>query len=270
MTNLTSVTETDVKRDETFQSDYSIPDDLYVPPDALIVVLQQFTGPLDLLLYLIRKQNLDILELPIAEITEQYMAYIDVMTDLRFELAGDYLVMAATLAEIKSKMMLPRIFDLDDEEEDPRAQLARQLVEYEQFKMAAEDLDVLPRENRDFFVSKVGYDQAAKVVAPPPVLIDSLISVLRELIEKQKLKIEYQIQYQQISVSDRMKIIMETVMAVDGFVPFTCFYDEAERSLGVIVSFIALLELMKEREVKVIQTSAFAPIYVAKKSEITQ
>ncbi len=270
MTNFTSVTETDVKRDETLQSDYSIPDDLYVPPDALIVVLQQFTGPLDLLLYLIRKQNLDILELPIAEITEQYMAYIDVMTDLRFELAGDYLVMAATLAEIKSKMMLPRISDLDDEEEDPRAQLARQLLEYEQFKMAAEDLDVLPRENRDFFVSKVGYNRAAKVVAPPPVLIDSLISVLRELIEKQKLKIEYQIQYQQLSVGDRMKIIMETVMAVDGFVPFTCFYDETESSLGVIVSFIALLELMKEREVKVIQTSAFAPIYVAKKSEITQ
>ncbi|MDE0645716.1 MAG: segregation/condensation protein A [Gammaproteobacteria bacterium] len=270
MTNLTSVTETDVKQDGTLQSDYSIPDDLYVPPDALIVVLQQFTGPLDLLLYLIRKQNLDILDLPIAEITEQYMAYIDVMTDLRFELAGDYLVMAATLAEIKSKMMLPRISDLDDEEEDPRALLARQLLEYEQFKMAAEDLDVLPRENRDFFVSKVGYDRAAKVVAPPPVLIDSLISVLRELIEKQKLKIEYQIQYQQLSVSDRMKIIMETVMAVDGFVPFTCFYDEEERSLGVIVSFIALLELMKEREVKVIQTSAFAPIYVAKKSEITQ
>jgi len=270
MTNLTSVTETDVKRRETLQSDYSIPDDLYVPPDALIVVLQQFTGPLDLLLYLIRKQNLDILELPIAEITEQYMAYIDVMTDLRFELAGDYLVMAATLAEIKSKMMLPRISDLDDEEEDPRSQLARQLLEYEQFKMAAEDLDVLPRENRDFFVSKVGYDRAAKVVAPPPVLIDSLISVLRELIEKQKLKIEYQIQYQQLSVSDRMKIIMETVMAVDGFVPFTCFYDETENSLGVIVSFIALLELMKGREVKVVQTSAFAPIYVAKKSEITQ
>lgn len=270
MINSTGVTEADVERGKSLQSDYSIPDDLYVPPDALIIVLQQFTGPLDLLLYLIRKQNLDILELPIADITEQYMAYIDVMTELRFELAGDYLVMAATLAEIKSKMMLPRISDLDDDEEDPRAQLAKQLLEYEQFKMAAEELDDLPRENRDFFVSKVGYDSTAKVVAPPPVLIDSLISVVRELIEKQKLKIEYQIQYQRLSVSDRMKKIMETVMAVDGFVPFTCFFDETESSLGVIVSFIALLELMKEREVKVIQTSAFAPIYVAKKTDLTQ
>ena len=265
MTEKQALVEAELTSGSAESPKYSIPDDLYVPPDALIVVLQTFTGPLDLLLYLIRQQNLDILELPIAEITEQYMAYINVMNELRFELAGDYLVMAATLAEIKSKMMLPRIEDIDGEEEDPRAQLALQLLEYEQFKTAAEDIDALPRENRDIFVSKVDFDRTAKLVEPPSVVIDSLIGVLRDLIEQQRLKVEYQVQFQHLSVSERMQSIMQKVSAVDGFLPFSCLYEDAERGLGVIVSFIALLELMKKREIRVLQTSAYAPIYVARK-----
>lgn len=245
---------------------YVIPDDLYVPPDALIVILQSFEGPLDLLLYLIRRQNVDILDIPIADVTKQYMVYIEMMTQFRFELAGDYLVMAATLAEIKSRMMLPRQESIE-EEEDPREQLVRQLLAYEVYKNAAQEIDGLPQVDRDVFLPKVEYDRSTVRDEPPRVPLASLLTALTDVIERQRLQSDYHIHEETISVGERMATILARVSSTDKFLEFSDLFEEVKSKMEVVVTFVATLELVKSGLIVVIQSEFFAPIYVRKRNE---
>jgi segregation and condensation protein A len=241
-----------------------LPADLYIPPDALEVFLESFEGPLDLLLYLIRRQNLDILAIPIAEITRQYMAYIEVMQALRLELAGEYLVMAALLAEIKSRMLLPRPAAADeDSDEDPRLALIRQLQEYERFKAAAERLDAIPRIDRDVFHAQASRDALA---APPPPapeleeLLDALVGVLR----RASLRSHHQITAEALSVRERMARILGA-LDHDAFIDFTSLLAEGEGRPGVVVSFLAVLELSKAGLLDWGQGEPYGPIQVRRR-----
>ena len=186
-----------------------VPKDLYIPPDALEIFLEAFEGPLDLLLYLIRRQNLDILDIPIAEITEQYMGYIAILDETQFELAAEYLVMAAILAEIKSRMLLPRLQSDDDDEDDPRAELVRRLQEYERFKQAAENLDDLPRAGRDFVVAEAFVTQRHVVQVPPEVDLADMLDALRDVLGRAELFSHHQIQMEPLSVRERMTAIID-------------------------------------------------------------
>ncbi len=237
-----------------------LPADLYIPPDALEVFLESFEGPLDLLLYLIRRQNLDILSIPIAEITRQYMAYIDVMQALRLELAGEYLVMAALLAEIKSRMLLPRPPASTEEEEDPRLALIRQLQEYERFKTAAERIDAMPRLERDVFHAHAARDALLGPPAPAPAmedLLEALVGVLR----RASLRAHHQISAEALSVRERMARILET-LEHQGFVEFVSLLTLEEGRPGVVVAFLAVLELSKAGLLEWGQSEAFGPIQV--------
>ena len=241
-----------------------LPADLYIPPDALEVFLESFEGPLDLLLYLIRRQNLDILAIPIAEITRQYMAYIEVMQALRLELAGEYLVMAALLAEIKSRMLLPRPSAAsEDSDEDPRLALIRQLQEYERFKTAAERLDAMPRIDRDVFHAQASRDALA---APPPPapeledLLDALVGVLR----RATLRSHHQISSEALSVRERMARILQR-LDHDAFVDFTSLLTGTEGRPGVVVSFLAVLELSKAGLLDWGQGEPYGPIQVRRR-----
>ena len=241
-----------------------MPQDLYIPPDALEIFLESFEGPLDLLLYLIRRQNLDILAIPIAEITRQYMAYIDVMQALRLELAGEYLVMAALLAEIKSRLLLPRPPALEDDEEDPRLTLIRQLQEYERFKTAAERLDALPRLDRDVFATWVARDALRPPPLPAPDLQD-LLDALVGVLQRERLSAHHQVSAEALSVRERMTRILE-LLHHDDFVPFVqlLILDEGRR--GVVVCFLAVLELSKGGLLEWGQSEPFAPIQVRRRS----
>ncbi len=237
-----------------------VPKDLYIPPDALEVFLEAFEGPLDLLLYLIRRQNLDILDIPIAEITVQYMGYIAMLDDLQFELAAEYLVMAAILAEIKSRMLLPRPQG-DDDEDDPRAELVRRLQEYERFKQAANNLDDLPREGRDFVVAQAFLEERKVVSIPPEVDLADMLSALRDVMTRADLFTRHQIQMEPLSVRERMTTIID-MLRKNPYMEFQYFFTAEEGRMGVVVTFLALMELTRERIVDIIQNEPMGQIYV--------
>jgi segregation and condensation protein A len=238
----------------------ALPKDLYIPPDALEVFLDAFEGPLDLLLYLIKRQNLDVLDIPIAEITDQYMEYVEMMKDLRLELAAEYLVMAAMLAEIKSRMLLPRPAEAA-EEEDPRADLVRRLQEYERFKKAAQDLDDLPRLERDHFSTGVEVPPGHVRRLPPEVDLRELLLALRELLARADLFASHRVERESLSMRERMSDVLERLQG-RGFVPFVQLFELREGRAGVVVTFLALLELIKAASVELVQSEPFTPIHV--------
>ncbi|MBS3744657.1 MAG: segregation/condensation protein A [Wenzhouxiangellaceae bacterium] len=239
-----------------------LPDDLYIPPDALEVFLDAFEGPLDLLLYLIRRQNLDILDIPIAEITRQYTGYIEMMQGLRLELAAEYLVMAAILAEIKSRMLLPRPEpEADEDEGDPRAELIRRLQEYERFKQAAEDLDALPRLERDVAVANAGVAEQRQVQLPPEVDLREVLLALKDVMARAELFAQHHIQGEPLSVRERMTRIVQTLKGKE-FVEFEQLFDLEEGRKGAVVTFLALLELLREHMVDLVQQELFGSIYL--------
>jgi segregation and condensation protein A len=239
-----------------------LPQDLYIPPDALEVILEAFEGPLDLLLYLIRRQNLDILDIPVAEITRQYVAYIEVMHELRFELAAEYLVMAAILAEIKSRMLLPRPpGDAETGEDDPRAELVRRLQEYERFRQAADDIDRLPRMERDTSVVQVDTADRSHLREPPAVELRELLLALADVLRRADLNAEVAIHRDALSVRQRMGDLLERLG--DGqFHRFESLFDANEGRMGVVVTFLAMLELTKEWLLDIVQDAPLAPIYL--------
>ena len=238
-----------------------VPKDLYIPPDALEVILDAFEGPLDLLLYLIRRQNLDILDIPVAEITRQYVDYIQSMQEMRFELAAEYLVMAAILAEIKSRMLLPRPPSDEGQEDDPRADLVRRLQEYERYKQAAEDIDSLPRLDRDTSVASAFVPEHASVRLPPPVELREMLLALHDVLKRAELFTQHAIKRDALSVRQRMGELLERLN--DGvFHRFESLFTVEEGRLGVVVTFLGLLTLAKEQLVDIVQESPTAPIYV--------
>ena len=239
----------------------TLPEDLYIPPDALAVILESFEGPLDLLLYLIRKQNLDILHIPIARVTAQYMEYIRVMREMRFELAAEYLAMAAWLAEIKSRMLLPRPQTEDDEEEDPRAELVRRLQEYARFRRAAEDIDALPRQFRDIHTLSVEPPPLGEVKKDPDVGLAELVDAFRGVLKRASMHSHHHIQREELSVRERMSLVLSR-LEDEGFTRFESLFDVEEGRAGVVVTFLAVLELLKEHLVEVVQREAFDPLYV--------
>ena len=238
-----------------------IPQDLYIPPDALEVILEAFEGPLDLLLYLIRRQNLDILDIPIAEITRQYVDYIGMMQEMKLELAAEYLVMAAILAEIKSRLLLPRPPAEEGLEGDPRAELVRRLQEYERFKKAAEDIEAMPRQERDFAVAHVVVDDRNVIRLPPPVELRELLLALKDVMKRAELYGHHAIQREALNVRSRMSDVLN--MLGDGeFHRFEKLFDASEGKRGVVVTFLAMLELAKEQLIEIVQEESLAPIYV--------
>lgn len=248
------------------QAIITMPKDLYIPPDALKVFLDAFEGPLDFLLYLIRKQNLNILDIPIASITRQYMQYIDLMKELSLELAAEYLLMAAMLAEIKSRMLLPQAApDPDHPENDPRAELVRRLQEYERYKQAAQDLDRLIRLERDTFTLHVDTSEIAIKKRLPTVALPDLLQALIDVLKRAELTTTHRIYPEVLSIREKMSHILASVQGKD-HCAFTSLFDLNEGRLGIVVTFLALLELLKESLIDFIQASAFAPIYLKPKA----
>jgi segregation and condensation protein A len=244
-----------------------LPTDLYIPPEALEVFLETFEGPLDLLLYLIRKQNLNILEINVAEITAQYMQYIELMNMLQLELVGEYLVMAALLAEIKSRMLLPRPADAIDDEDDPRAQLIRRLQEYEQIKTAAEDLEKVPRVDRDIFLARPARPEPVREHMDPPVDLKDLIMALADVLRRAEMFTNHSVELEPLSVRERMSNMLATITAAGDFVPFSQLFTRIEGRRGVIVTFLALMELARSGLITFVQNEPFAPIYLRAGSE---
>ena len=244
-----------------------LPKDLYIPPQALEVFLEAFEGPLDLLLYLIRRQNLDILDIPLAEITRQYMKYIDVMQELQLELAGEYMVMAATLAEIKSRMLLPRPkVDSDGNEEDPRAELVRRLQEYERFKRAAENIDALPRMERDTWTAGAELKDRQVVRAVPQITLQEMLLAFKDVVVRAEMFSHHHIARERLSVRERMTNILSTLER-SSFVEFVHLFRPEEGRMGVTVTFIAILELMREGLIDIVQSEPFAPIHIRAATE---
>jgi segregation and condensation protein A len=243
------------------QPQFTLPKDLYIPPDALEVFLDAFEGPLDLLLYLIRRQNLDILDIPIADITHQYMQYIELMQDMRLELAAEYLVMAAMLAEIKSRMLLPRPQAEDEEEHDPRAELIRRLQEYERFKQAAEDIDGLPQVGRDVFqvVAEVPHKHVDQ--PPPDVDLKDILLAFKDVLHRADLFSSHHVTREPLSMRERMSRVLASV-TTERFTHFTDLFDISEGRQGVVVTFMAVLELIKQQLVELVQAESYAPIHV--------
>jgi segregation and condensation protein A len=237
-----------------------VPKDLYIPPDALEVILEAFEGPLDLLLYLIKRQNLDILDIPIANITRQYMDYIDMMQVLKLELAAEYLVMAAMLAEIKSRMLLPRPQE-GTEEDDPRAELVRRLQEYERYKQAAEAIDELPRLERDVFQTNAEPPLIEQKKVLPDMTLQELLYAFRDVLRRAEMFSHHHIQREPLSVRERMSIILSSLKP-DAFIAFATLFKVEEGRMGVVVTFLAVLELIKESVIDVVQSEPFAPIYI--------
>jgi segregation and condensation protein A len=242
-----------------------IPKDLYIPPEALEVFLEAFEGPLDLLLYLIKRQNIDILEINVAAITEQYMHYVNMMSAVQFELAAEYLLMAAMLAEIKSRMLLPRSADAEEEEEDPRAQLIRRLQEYERFKKAAEDVEALPRVGRDIHLASVDLPDLHKTKPEPLVEMKELMLALSEVLRRADMFESHHIQKEKLSTRERMSEVLARV-SPNRFTPFVSLFSAEEGRLGVVVTFLAVMELIKESLIEIVQTEDFGPIHVKAKS----
>ena len=243
-----------------------IPKDLYIPPQALEVFLEAFEGPLDLLLYLIKRQNIDILDIDVSQITEQYMEYVGLMDAMQFELAAEYLLMAALLAEIKSRMLLPRASELEDDDEDPRAQLLRRLQEYERFKKAAEDIEELPRVERDTWVGSANPPELKRTRPDPEVDLRELMVALGEVMRRADMYASHHIQQEALSTRERMSEVLEKLTGQQ-FVPFVSLFRISEGRLGVVVTFLALMELIKEALVEIVQAENFGPIHVKARSE---
>jgi segregation and condensation protein A len=245
-----------------------LPKDLYIPPHALEIILEVFEGPLDLLLYLIRRQNLDILQINVSQITRQYMDYVEMMSAINFELAAEYLVMAAMLAEIKSRVLLPRSTETDGEEEDPRAELIRRLQEYERFKGAAEDLDELPRMGRDFQLAKAGTPERDSKMPEPTVDLRELLLAFAEVLRRAEMFESHHVERERLSTRERMSRVVE-LLQHGQFVPFVTLFRAEEGRLGVVVTFLAIMELIKESLVEIVQNEMFGPIHVkARKADI--
>jgi segregation and condensation protein A len=238
-----------------------LPRDLYIPPDALQVFLEAFEGPLDLLLYLIRKQNLDILDIPIAEITRQYMQYIDLMQDVQLELAGEYLLMAAMLAEIKSRMLLPRPALDGQEEDDPRAELVRRLQEYERFKKAAEDIDRLTRMERDTLPASAELTERKVVKVQPQVSLQEMLLAFKDVLSRAEMFSHHHVNRERLSVRQRMSDIL-SMLREAAFQNFTQLFRPEEGRMGVTVTFVAMLELMREGLIEIVQGEAYGQIHV--------
>lgn len=238
-----------------------LPHDLYIPPDALEVFLDAFEGPLDFLLYMIKRQNIDILDIPIAAITRQYMEYIDLMKDMRFELAAEYLVMAAMLAEIKSRMLLPRTQEAEEDEADPRAELVRRLQEYERFKNAGVNLNALPRLGRDVFTTQADIVEKKSQKIPPDVDVKELLVAFQQVMQRATMYTHHHIQMEPLSVRERMSNILSELSG-DKFVNFTDLFVIEEGRLGIVVTFLAILELSKEALIELVQAEPFADIHV--------
>ncbi len=241
------------------------PLDLYIPPDALEVILEAFEGPLDFLLYLIRRQNLDILDIQIAEITRQYMEYIDMMQGIQFELAAEYLVMAAVLAEIKSRMLLPGVAEDGDDEDDLRAGLIRKLQEYERFKQATLDIDALPRINRDFWMAMAAAPEMETSMPLPEVPLQDLLLAFSRVLKRAENFSTHHISLDPLSTQERKASILNLVSGKDQFVTFGSLFTREEGRLGVVVTFIAVMELIKESLLEIVQTEHYAPIHVKAK-----
>jgi segregation and condensation protein A len=239
----------------------TLPKDLYIPPQALEVFLEAFEGPLDLLLYLIRRQNLDILDIPIAEITRQYMEYIELMEELELELAGEYLLMAAMLAEIKSRMLLPRMGLGEEEEEDPRAELVRRLQEYERFKKAAEDIDALARLERDAWIATAELTERKVVHLVPQLTLQEMLVAFKEVLARSAMFAHHHVQRERLSVRQRMSEILASLHE-SSFVEFIRLFRPEEGRMGVTVTFVAILELAREGLIEIVQADAYAPIHV--------
>lgn len=238
------------------------PEDLYIPPDALEVILEAFEGPLDLLLYLIRKQRFDVVNLPILQITQQYMEYVEVMKDIKLELAAEYLVMAAILAEIKSRLLLPKIINDDDEEEDPRAELVRRLREYEIIKKAAEELDGIPRMERDFRRAKANIDEACEPLKIlPDIGLQELVFSFQSALQRAAAFEHHQIEREALSTRERMSQILDMVTE-HSYTGFEAFFKRDEGKAGVVVTFLAILELVKEKMLMVQQQEPYGLIHV--------
>jgi len=243
-----------------------MPLDLYIPPDALEVFLEAFEGPLDLLLYLIRKQNIDVLDIPVAEITRQYMGYVELMQSVRLELAAEYLVMAAMLAEIKSRMLLPRSSEVEAEEDDPRAELIRRLQEYERYKAAAEGIDGLSRVGRDITVPRLDASEARARKLLPDVSLEEVLLSMAEVLRRADMFESHQVTREALSTRERMSEVLERLKG-GAFVPFVSLFSAQEGRLGVVVTFMAVLELIKESLVELVQNEAFGPIHVRARAE---
>ncbi len=245
----------------------TLPQDLYIPPYALQVFLEAFEGPLDLLLYLIRRQNIDILDIPISEITKQYVQYIELMKEMQLELAGEYLVMAAMLAEIKSRMLLPRPQTEEEDEEDPRAELVRRLQEYERFKKAAQDIEELPRLERDVHVAQVEAPERKVVEKLPDVTLKELLLAYHDVLKRAEMFSNLHVTREPLSVRQRMSEVLSRVKA-GSFTGFADLFDPEEGRLGVAVTFLALLELLRESLIEVVQADEFAPLHVRAASTV--
>ena len=238
----------------------TLPKDLYIPPDALEIILEAFEGPLDLLLYLIRRQNLNILEIDVAEISKQYMGYIDLMKTIQLEVASDYLVMAAMLTEIKSRMLLPKR-DEEVDEEDPRAELIRRLQDYERFKAAADDLDQLPRLERDTHPAKIFSETSKPEPGYVNVEMNDLIVALADVMARAEMFESHQIQFETLSTRERMSDVLERISNGE-FVVFNQLFSIEEGKIGVVVTFLAIMELLKERLVDIVQNELFGSIHL--------
>lgn len=246
-----------------------LPLDLYIPPDALEVILEQFEGPLDLLLYLIRKQNLDILDINVSEIVDQYLQYIDMMKAMQLEVAGEYLVMAAMLAEIKSRMLLPRNKEgSEEEEEDPRAELIRRLQEYERFKNAAENLDELPRLERDIHLPNVDAPERIQERVHPDVDMKELMMAFASVLRRSERFEHHEIQREQLSTRERMTQVLDQLRG-GSFTTFKALFQPEEGKLGVVVTFLAILELVKESLIDIVQQDTFGAIHVKTREAIS-
>jgi segregation and condensation protein A len=239
----------------------SPPKDLYIPPDALEIFLEAFEGPLDLLLYLIKRQNLDILDIPIARVTEQYMKYIDIMHGMKLELAAEYLLMAAMLAEIKSRMLLPRPPGIAEEEADPRAELVRRLQEYERYKKAAEDIDELPRLERELHKVVVAFEQRQVRSQPPQISLELVLAAFRDVLQRAEMFSDHRIQREPLSVRERMSLVLDRV-SPEHFTAFGALFTLEEGRAGAVVTLLALLELLRQRLIELVQNDELAPIYI--------
>ena len=237
-----------------------LPEDLYVPPNALEILLDTFAGPLDFLLYLIRKQNIDILDIDVAKISEQYTSYIDLMDALQIELAGDYLVMAAYLAELKSRMLLPRPEEQKDEE-DPRAELIRRLQEYQRFKSAAEKIDTMPRIDRDFYAAQAQLPEFALETPLADIPLEGLALALAEVMRRIEQSQAHLVNFEELSIRERMTHILER-MRNEAFIEFTTLFNKEEGKIGVVVTFLAILELLKDSLIEIVQSEEFGPIHI--------
>jgi segregation and condensation protein A len=242
-----------------------LPRDLYIPPDALEIILEAFEGPMDLLLYLIRRQNLDILDIDVAEITRQYMGYIQLMQEIQLELAADYLVMAAMLAEIKSRMLLPRQSSDEEEAEDPRVELIKRLQEYERFKRAAEDIDQMPRLGRDVYQASVEVPDRDQRRPHPEVDIRDILTAFAVVLQRAEMYESHQVEFETLSTRERMSDILRC-LGRQSFASFESLFTQVEGRHGVVVTFLAVMELIKESLIDIVQTESFGPIHITAKT----